>query len=106
MWTCRVGTKRPYLFPDRVSLNLPPNRTYTFPRIRLSSYSSVLSWRGSLANVLPCMDCLMAGFAHHQGFPVQGGHRQHPVRDVLAALVIFLLDVPEFTDVVYFKLAG
>ena len=47
----------------------------------------------------------MAGFADHQCFPVQGDHREDPVGDGLAALLVFLLDVPQFPDVVDFKLA-
>ena len=51
------------------------------------------------------MDGTVAGLADHQCFPVQGNHCQYPVGDGLAALVVFLLDVLQFTDVVDFKLA-
>ena len=50
------------------------------------------------------MDGVVAGFADHQRFSVQGNHCQHPTRDVFTALMVLLLDVPKFTDVMHFKL--
>ena len=35
---CRVRTVRLNMFPYQVSLNFPPNRTYTVKRIRLSGF--------------------------------------------------------------------
>src|SRR6266487_3367536 len=79
---CWVGTRRLDLSLDQVCVNPPPNRTYTFLRIRLSSHSSV-SWFSLnhvpyAPDVLSRMNGSVAVFTYHQSLSSEATHPYYP----------------------------
>lgn len=85
---CRLSSRRRAILLWSVSENSPPNRTYTFQRIRLSA--SICSSNRSTMNLF------MTSSTKCNGFPFPCNHVSFPR--------LFILKILEFTYMVHFQM--
>ena len=86
---CRLSSRRRAILLWSVSENSPPNRTYTFQRIRLSA--SICSSNRSIMNLF------MTSSTKCNSFPFPCNHVSFPR--------LFILKILEFTYMVHFQMA-
>ena len=87
-YECRLSSRRRAILLWSVSENSPPNRTYTFQRIRLSA--SICSSNRSIMNLF------MTSSTKCNGFPFPCNHVSFPR--------LFILKILEFTYMVHFQM--